>query len=149
MPELLSRFAPEVIALLAGGGLWQIVLAFRKDRREDRSSEVDLVERLLTTTATQQKQIEDLFAKVLAGEDRNAAVLREVGGFRAVISTFARLTYPLVAWIDAGATPPPPLIAGELRELLAQFHAAEQQLPPPEIGPNGTLHPPRRPHPER
>ena len=104
-------FAPAGTAATITTGIWAGALAWRKDRREDRISVVDLTERLQTMLSQAmdhaEAEIEALTKRVLVLEEDRAAQARRI---EAHLVWDREVTARLHGY-DPHATldPPPPL----------------------------------------
>lgn len=104
-------FAPAGTAATLTTGIWAGVLAWRKDRREDRVSVVDLTERLqgMLTQAIDhaEAEIAELTRRVLVLEEDRAAQARRIEAHL----VWDREVESRLRGFDPAATfgPPPPL----------------------------------------
>lgn len=128
------------LALVSGGGGVAWFQTLKADRRADRAEPVDLVSRTLSLQVDQsnhlaqmQGRMSELFTQNLqvqadaaharseAGEAlrRAAHAEAETMRLREALLWVTGQVSPIIAWVDAGAKPPPPIISPDLRAYLA------------------------------
>ena len=128
------------LALVSGGGGVAWYKTLKDDRRAERSEPVDLVSRTLALQVDQsnhlaqmQQRMSELFeqnlqvsadaahAKSEAAEAlrRAAHAEAETLRMREALHWITAQVSPIIAWVDAGAHPPPPVISPDLRAYLA------------------------------
>lgn len=117
-------FVTLMLGLLGSGGLVGWYVAVRKDRREDRTSNVDMSEKMLTRQAQMYDRMNSLEDQVSAERrerietsDHLADATRRLAAVEARFSRVLAHVRVFIEWLDSGAEPPPPSVTEELRRL--------------------------------
>ena len=111
-----------VVALITAAGTWA---TNRTSTRATRKSDAiagyaSLTDQLQEERAAMQDTIDKLREAVDTAQATANTALSTATRAEEMVTTLVREVEPIVAWIDAGAHPPPPSVSEALRAILAR-----------------------------
>lgn len=109
--SLLADVLTLALAVVGGGGIVGVVQQLRRGKADKRATDVDTIDKAIDTSL-------GLFERLTALEDQLTATRRRVTSLEDWRHRMRVHTRSLVQWVDAGALPPPPAVADELRQML-------------------------------
>lgn len=132
MEEIVIEVVKVVVAAVFGGGIiaqWQ---AWKKDKSHAPHDTARLMNSLMEEVAKSVQNATDAMKKAADAEEKADAANRKavaadrraeraeemVHVFRHVV---ARHVVGIIDWIDQGASPPPPVVAKELRDFVSDM----------------------------
>ena len=118
----LTALGPIVVAVIGALGVW--ATGRLSSRAAEKSGALNgyasLTDQLQEERATLQDTIDKLREAVDTAQATANAALSTATRAEEMVTTLVREVEPIVAWIDAGAHPPPPSVSDTLRAILAR-----------------------------
>ena len=120
--DTLTVLGPIMVAVIGALGVW--ATGRLSSRAAEKSGALNgyasLTDQLQEERATLQGTIDKLREAVDTAQATANTALSTATRAEEMVTTLVREVEPIVAWIDAGAHPPPPSVSDTLRAILAR-----------------------------